>query len=148
MGQPGQSEQLPPPIHKNVQKKAVLQYCDSNEFIKLTVGALCVLMSKAAININVNRAKANTTQLKKKSFVTSFANEEITMLQCYVLTYGRSVTAFSAPRSPHPKAGPDCCLVFPPQSYVAFMNSKNCSGFAVSLLLCAPNNFTSELCHI
>jgi hypothetical protein len=46
----------------------------------------------------------------------SFANEEITMLQCYVLTCGRSVTAFSAPprsqrpghgpRSPHPKAGP------------------------------------------
>jgi hypothetical protein len=38
------------------------------------------------------------------------------MLQCYVLTFGRSVTAFSAPprsqrpgqmpRSPHPKAGP------------------------------------------
>jgi hypothetical protein len=38
------------------------------------------------------------------------------MLQCYVLTFGQSVTAFSAPprsqrpgqmpRSPHPKAGP------------------------------------------
>jgi hypothetical protein len=38
------------------------------------------------------------------------------MLLCYVLTFGRSVTAFSAPprsqrpgkmpRSPHPKAGP------------------------------------------
>jgi hypothetical protein len=41
------------------------------------------------------------------------------MLQLYVLTSGRSVTAFLAPprsqrpgqgpRSPHPKAGPDCC---------------------------------------
>jgi hypothetical protein len=46
----------------------------------------------------------------------SFTNEEITMLQWYVLTCGRSVTAFSAPpqsqrpgqgpRSPHPKVGP------------------------------------------
>jgi hypothetical protein len=46
----------------------------------------------------------------------SFASEEITMLQCYVLTCGRSVTAFSTPprsqrpgqgsRMPHPKAGP------------------------------------------
>jgi hypothetical protein len=49
----------------------------------------------------------------------SFANEEIAMLQCYVLTCGRSVTAFLAsprserlgqgPRSPHPQAGPVHC---------------------------------------
>jgi hypothetical protein len=40
MGQLGQSEQLAPP----------LQYCDSNEFIELTVGTSRVLMSKAATN--------------------------------------------------------------------------------------------------
>jgi hypothetical protein len=34
------------------------------------------------------------------------------------------------------------------QSNVAFINSRNCSGFAVSLLLCIPNNFTFELCRI
>jgi hypothetical protein len=34
------------------------------------------------------------------------------------------------------------------QSNVAFMNSKSCSGFAVSLLLWAPKNFTFELCRI
>jgi hypothetical protein len=47
----------------------------------------------------------------------SFANEEITMLQCYVLTCVRSVTAFMSlprsqrpgqrPRSPRPKNGPE-----------------------------------------
>jgi len=42
----------------------------------------------------------------------------------------------------------DRCLVFLPQSNVAFINSKNWSDFAVSLLLCAPNNFTFELCRI
>jgi hypothetical protein len=57
MGQPGQSEQLapsPPPVHKKLQKKKkieALQYCDSNEFIELTVGTSRVLMSKAATNI-------------------------------------------------------------------------------------------------
>ena len=40
------------------------------------------------------------------------------------------------------------CLVFPLQSHVAFINSKNCSGFAVSFILCTPNNFTFELCRI
>jgi hypothetical protein len=52
MGQPGQSKQLAPPlIHKNLQKKSeALQYCDSNEFIELTVGTLRILMSKAATN--------------------------------------------------------------------------------------------------
>jgi hypothetical protein len=50
----------------------------------------------------------------------AFANEEITMLQCYVLTCDRLVTAFlapprsqrpgQAPRSPHPKAGPESAL--------------------------------------
>jgi hypothetical protein len=41
----------PPSIHKKLQKKCKsLQYCDSNEFMDLTVGASCVLMSKAAIN--------------------------------------------------------------------------------------------------
>jgi hypothetical protein len=56
MGQPGQSEQLaPPPLHKNLKKKKkkkakLLQYCDSNEFIELTVGTSRILMSKAATN--------------------------------------------------------------------------------------------------
>jgi hypothetical protein len=53
MRQPGQSEQLAPPytIHKNLQKKCeALQYCDNKEFIKLTVGASRVLMSKTATN--------------------------------------------------------------------------------------------------
>jgi hypothetical protein len=53
MGQPGQSGQLAPPTpgHKNLQKKCeALQYCDSNEFIELTVGTLRILMSKAATN--------------------------------------------------------------------------------------------------
>ena len=39
-------------------------------------------------------------------------------------------------------------LVFPPQSKVAFINSKNCSGFVVSLILCATNNLTFEICRI
>jgi hypothetical protein len=54
MEQPGQSEQLAPPlpINKNLQKKCdALQYCDSNEFIELAVGTSRILMSKAAINI-------------------------------------------------------------------------------------------------
>jgi hypothetical protein len=40
MGQPGQSEQLaPPPQYIKIWKKSeALQYCDSNEFIELTVG--------------------------------------------------------------------------------------------------------------
>jgi hypothetical protein len=37
---------------------------------------------------------------------------------------------------------------FPPQSNIAFINSKNCSGFSVSILLCTPNKLTFELCHI
>jgi hypothetical protein len=42
----------PPPIHKHLQKKncEVLQYCDNNVFIELTVGTSRVLMSKAATN--------------------------------------------------------------------------------------------------
>jgi hypothetical protein len=49
---------------KNAKKKKkkkceALQYCDSNEFIELTVGAWCDLMSKAAINnIYSNKHKA------------------------------------------------------------------------------------------
>jgi hypothetical protein len=54
IGQPGQSEQLAPPwpVHKNLQKKKseALQYCDSNDFIELTVGTSRVLMPKAATN--------------------------------------------------------------------------------------------------
>jgi hypothetical protein len=53
MGQPGQSEQLAPPTQyiKNSKKKSkALQYCDSNEFVELTLGTSCVLMSKAATN--------------------------------------------------------------------------------------------------
>jgi hypothetical protein len=62
MGQPGQSEQLPPP---NTVKFATtknceaLQYCDSNEFIELTVGTSRFLMSKATTNnICTNKHKA------------------------------------------------------------------------------------------
>jgi hypothetical protein len=42
------------------------------------------------------------------------------------------------------------CLSLPCVSAtdVAFINSINCSGFAISCLLCACNNFTIELCHI
>jgi hypothetical protein len=63
MGQPGQSEQLAPPFtpgHKNLPKKCeALQYCDSNEFIELTVGTSRILMSKAATNnISSNKHKA------------------------------------------------------------------------------------------
>jgi hypothetical protein len=53
-----------PPIHKDLQPKKkkkceALQYCDSNEFIELTVGTLCVLMSKAETNnICSNKHKA------------------------------------------------------------------------------------------
>jgi hypothetical protein len=50
-------------VHKNLQKKKknseALQYCDSNEFIELTVGTSRVLMSKAATNnICSNKHKA------------------------------------------------------------------------------------------
>jgi hypothetical protein len=61
MGQPGQSEQLgPPSIYKNLPKKCkALQYCDSNEFIEITKGTACILMSKAATNnICSNKHKA------------------------------------------------------------------------------------------
>jgi hypothetical protein len=41
------------------QKSEALQYCDSNEFIELTVGASRFLMSKAATNnICSNKHKA------------------------------------------------------------------------------------------
>jgi hypothetical protein len=49
------------PLYKNLQKKKceALQYCDSNEFIELTVGTSHVLMSKAATNnIYSNKHKA------------------------------------------------------------------------------------------
>jgi hypothetical protein len=86
----------------------------------------------------------------------SFANEEITMLQCYVLTCGRSVSAFSAPpqsqrpgqgpRSPHPKAGPAdivvmcnlqgvCCLTYGTQ--ICYI-SHRCS-------LCSESGFEEWL---
>jgi hypothetical protein len=128
MGQPGQS--------KFAKKCKALQYCDSNKFIELTVGSSHVLMSKAAINnicsnkhkasreytyantkIQENRLKPIQPNYRKYPLrLFSFVNEEITMLQCYVLTCGWTVTAFLAPprsqrlrqgpRSPHPKAGP------------------------------------------
>jgi hypothetical protein len=49
-----------PSMHKNLPKKCeALQYCDSNEFIELTVGTSRVLMSKAATNnICSNKHKA------------------------------------------------------------------------------------------
>jgi hypothetical protein len=60
MGQPGQSEQLAPPILKNLQKKIeALQYCDINKFIELTVGTSRILVSKVATNnICSNKHKA------------------------------------------------------------------------------------------
>jgi hypothetical protein len=59
MGQPGQSEQLLPHHTKTAKKCRALQYCDSNEFIELTVGTSRVLMSKATINnICSNKHKA------------------------------------------------------------------------------------------
>jgi hypothetical protein len=55
MRQPGESEQLPPPPPKKknikiAKKTEPLKYCDSNEFIELTVGTSRILMSKAATN--------------------------------------------------------------------------------------------------
>jgi hypothetical protein len=52
MGQPGQSEQLAPPSPyiKICKKCEALQYCESNEFIELTVGTSRDLLSKAATN--------------------------------------------------------------------------------------------------
>jgi hypothetical protein len=57
MGKEVQSEQLaapppPPNSYKFAKKKEceALQYCDSNEFIELTVGASRVFLSKAATN--------------------------------------------------------------------------------------------------
>jgi hypothetical protein len=63
MGQPGQSEQLPPPqsikICKTKYEALQYKYCDSNQFIELTVGTSRVLMSKAATNsICSNKHKA------------------------------------------------------------------------------------------
>jgi hypothetical protein len=61
MGQPGPSEQLAPPYIKICKKKKceALQDCDSNEFIKLTVGTSRVFMSKATTNnICSNKHKA------------------------------------------------------------------------------------------
>jgi hypothetical protein len=62
MGQPGQSEQLPPsPQYIKICKKCeALQYCDSNEFIELTVGTSRALMSKATTN-NICSNKHKTT---------------------------------------------------------------------------------------
>jgi hypothetical protein len=56
----------PHPVHNNLQKKKknkqtnkALQYCDSNEFNKLTVGTSRVLLSKATTNnISSNKHKA------------------------------------------------------------------------------------------
>jgi hypothetical protein len=54
MGQPGQSKQKFAP-----KKSEALQYCDSNEFIELTVGTSLFLISKAAANsICSNKHKA------------------------------------------------------------------------------------------
>jgi hypothetical protein len=56
----------PPPQYikiskkKKKKKRKALQYCDSNEFIELTVGTSRVLMSKAATNnICSNKHKHN-----------------------------------------------------------------------------------------
>jgi hypothetical protein len=48
-----------PAIHKNLKKSEALQYCDSNEYIELTVVTSCFLMSKAVTNnICSNKHKA------------------------------------------------------------------------------------------
>jgi hypothetical protein len=52
-GTTGAKRKFGAPIHKFCKKKKnsqALQYCDSNEFIVLAVGASRVLMSKAATN--------------------------------------------------------------------------------------------------
>jgi hypothetical protein len=74
MGQPGQSEQLAfhhPNIKINPKKKReALQYCDSNDFIELTVGTSRVLMSKAATNnicSNKHKAKREYTYVNTKT---------------------------------------------------------------------------------
>jgi hypothetical protein len=57
----GKANSCHPPPHNNLQKNncEALQYCDSNEFIELTVGTSHVLMSKAATNnICSNKHKA------------------------------------------------------------------------------------------
>jgi hypothetical protein len=64
MNNRGKANSCPPPHppgHKNLKKKKneALQYCDSNEFIELTVGTARVLMSQAATNnICSNKHKA------------------------------------------------------------------------------------------
>jgi hypothetical protein len=76
--------------------REALQYCDSNEFIELTVGTPRVLMSKAATNnicsnkhkalreytyVNIRIGKSQYNQIKKNPLrLFSFANEEITIL--------------------------------------------------------------------
>jgi hypothetical protein len=63
MGQPGKKRPVGAPPHPKTEtfakKCEALQYCDSNEFMELTVGASRVFMSKAAINnICSNKHKA------------------------------------------------------------------------------------------
>jgi hypothetical protein len=93
MGQPGQSEQLvpPPPVNKNLPHTwtTMRQLCYGGKAEMWSVRAMHTFSCTAISGA---------------------------MLQCYVLTCGRGVTAFSAPprsrrpgqgpRSPHPKAGP------------------------------------------
>jgi hypothetical protein len=110
----GKANSWRPPIHKNVQKCKVLQSRD--EFIELTVGTSRVFMSKATTNnicSNKHKAQREYTYVNTKTHqnrlkliqpnkknplrLFSFANKKITVLQCYVLMCGRSVTAFLAP---------------------------------------------------
>jgi hypothetical protein len=72
----------------------------------------------------------------------SFANEEITILECYVLTSGRSVTAFLAPprsqrpgqgpRLPHLKASPVIKVRVFSRSLVGIVDSNPAGGINVS----------------
>jgi hypothetical protein len=78
------------------------------------------------------------------------------MLQCYVLTFGRSVTAFSAPlrsprpgqmpRSPHPKAGPDSCR-HPAPARTKVSNQLIALSHDNSFLLAGKLILQSNLCE-
>jgi hypothetical protein len=68
---------------------------------------------------------------KKPLRLFSFANEEITMLQCYVLTCGRSVTVFLAPpRSQRPGARAPLAL---PKGRPLLWGTRWCCGWGTAL---------------
>jgi hypothetical protein len=125
MNSDGQGRPLPPPGNYKCSKKCkALQYCDSNEFIELTVGISRVLMSKAATNnICSNKRKAwreytyvntKTHQNRLKSiqpnlknsfaalFVCKWGNHHATVLRIAVWPVGDYL--FGAPSKSAPGA--------------------------------------------